>query len=385
MAMTAQDWADFSDNQATAIANGFQNISALGYKKEIPTFSGDLDESLPIDEWFKVADQVAVTAGWNNQQKLKYYKDRLTKSAANYSNTLAANVLGDYDQWHTAMLNAFQDIALKNLRKDQLKHLKQRQAERTRDFRKRIDETYRNAYGVDIDNSQDQHVLILKNEIKKETLLNGLRSEILFIIWGRLPPAATYEQAADTAIECEQIIEVRRSTESRTLGQALDAEKKAKEAEQKAHTEAEKQAQKEDYDTMKELVKQMANLQLSSVNATGQVRTVAYVREDRERQGKGHVRFNDRTRGRSEEYGNRPYYRPTVRRPSNEWRQRTPSPGWTQQSREQSQERETRTCYFCKHKGHIKRECRKYKAFMENQPPPQQYRGPNPTSSFRRN
>ena len=49
--------------------------------------------------------------------------------------------------------DGFEDLTLRNLNfwKDQLKHLKQRQAERTRGFKKRIDETYRNAYGNRID------------------------------------------------------------------------------------------------------------------------------------------------------------------------------------------------------------------------------------------
>lgn len=367
--MNAQDWADFAANQALAITTGFNSISAINFKREIPEFSGDLDESLPIDEWFKIADKVATTAQWTDAQKEIYFKDRLTKSALNFSNALNPGVVTTYAQWRTAMINGFQDTTLRNLRKDQLKLLKQRPTERSRDFKKRIDETYRNAYGADIDDSGEAHVLTLKNDVKKETLLNGLRSEIIFLIWGRLPADATYDQTATVADQCEKIIDVRRTTESRTLGQALETEKKA---------------QKSELDEIKSLVQQMANLQITSLNAAGPAKTIAYIQEDsRERE---RVRFADRPRGRSDSPGfrsSRP--RPTFSQRFDNRRQRSVSPRWENSNREQPQERESRTCYFCKHKGHIKRECRKLKALQEGQRSSYQGRRQSPAPNFRRN
>ena len=368
--MTPQDWADFSRTQAAAIRNGFSSISALNFKKEIPEFTGDLDESLPVDEWFKIADKVATAAQWTDAQRLVYYKDRMTKSAANFSAALPALTAGDNDNWRAAMINGFQDLTLRNLRKDQLKHLKQRQAERTRDFKKRIDETYRNAYGAAIDDSQEADVLTLKNEVKKEALLNGLRSEILFLIWGRLPPNATYDETANTAVQCKQIIDVRRTTESRTLGQILETEKKA---------------QKTEIDDIKSLIQQMANLQVSSLNAAGTAKTVAYIQDDSDRQRE--VRFADRPRGRNDSPGPRPFRRPSFNQRFDSRRQRSVSPRWENSNGELPQERDTRTCYYCKNRGHIKRECRKYRAFLENQRnnPNRRNRGQSPAPNFRRN
>ena len=355
MALTLREWQNHAQLQARAITNGltegFNSISAHNFKREIPEFTGDLDESMPIDEWFKLADKIGTTAGWTDPQRLIYYKARLTKSAANYSDALDPLVAADYDDWRQAMLNGFQDCTLKNLRKDQLKHLKQRQHERVRDFRKRIDETYRNAYGPAVDDSPNNEVITLKNEIKKEALLNGLRAEITTLIWGRLPNNATYAQTADTATQCEQIIELRRTTEARTIGQVLEAEKR----------EA-----KSEIDEIKALIQQMANLKISPVNnPPGPIKTIAYVEGDNSRYGRERVRFADEPRSRSVSPRYQSYRKPPPGPAYYNSQRRSQSPRWNNQSYDQQQERENRTCYFCKNRGHIKRACNKYKSFLD--------------------
>lgn len=77
------------------------------------------------------------------------------------------------------------------------------------------------AYGDTIANSNQAEVTILRNEIKKDALLNGLRHDISAILWGRLPANSTYEQTIETAEECETLIEIRRVTESRNPANTL--------------------------------------------------------------------------------------------------------------------------------------------------------------------
>jgi hypothetical protein len=373
--VTIDDWRNFARTQTTALTTGFKNMNALQLKREIPEFSGDMDESLPIDEWFKIADKVAATGDWTDNQKLKYYKDRLTKSATNFSEALDPAIAADYEQWRTAMLEGFQDVTLRNLRKGQLKHLKQKQKERVRDFKKRIDETYRNAYGIAVDDSQNDEVMNLKDEIKKETFFNGLRSEIAVLMWGRLPNDSDYDQATTTAMECESLLELKRATEFRTLGQTIDEEKKVP---------------KIDVNDLKSVVQEIVNQQLSTVTPIGSTKTIAYIEEeDNGRRVRERVRFADQQRNRHYSPNPQRFSRPTFRQP---YRQRTASPrpaspGWRSTEREESQERETRTCYFCKHRGHIKRECRKYKYFMESRRNGNQQnnRGRSTTPNYRRN
>ena len=146
MAFTLREWQFYAQLQARAITNGlaerFNSISAHNFKREIPEFPGDLDESMPIEEWFKTADKIGTRTGWTDPQRLIYYKARLTKSASNYNDALDPQIAADHDNGRQAMLNGFQDSTLKNLRKGQLKHLKQRQHECVRD-RKKISERVR--------------------------------------------------------------------------------------------------------------------------------------------------------------------------------------------------------------------------------------------------
>ena len=135
-APTFQDWQNFATANTVAIAEGLSNLNAVAFKKEIPEFTGELDGGVSINEWFKLADKVAVTANWTDNQKLRFYQDRLTKLAANFNDTIAAALKapGRYADWKQALLNGFQDTTVKHSKKEQLKHLRQKPSERIKRF-----------------------------------------------------------------------------------------------------------------------------------------------------------------------------------------------------------------------------------------------------------
>ena len=342
------DWADFAAANTQALIEGMNNLNAVALKKEIPEFTGELDEGITIDDWFKVADRVATTAGWTDLQKLRYFQDRLTHSAANFNETIGANIRAtDYNAWRQLIIDGFQDARLRTSRKEQLKLLKQKQFERSRDFKKRIDDMYRMAYGNIVANSQDPQVIILRDEIKKDVFLNGVRSELASIIWGRLTPNATYEDTVTTAIQCEELLEVRRTTEAKNFVNKPSFENTTMEEKIKNMQE------------LQSLIEQMRNLRIS--NNAG---PVANIRNEARRDNY-RVHFEDagyRSRSPSPGYNNfrkpsyRPSYQNTRQRIEPSGRNNRPAP-------------DTRTCYFCKHRGHIKRNCRKREAWARNNSP----------------
>ena len=61
-APTFQDWQNFATNNTVTIVEGLSNVNALAFKKEIPEYTGELDDGVSINEWFKLADKVAITA-----------------------------------------------------------------------------------------------------------------------------------------------------------------------------------------------------------------------------------------------------------------------------------------------------------------------------------
>jgi len=68
-APTMQDWQNFADANAQAIADGMNNLNAVTIKREIPEFSGEFEDGVTIDEWLRTANRVAKTAQWTNAQK----------------------------------------------------------------------------------------------------------------------------------------------------------------------------------------------------------------------------------------------------------------------------------------------------------------------------
>jgi hypothetical protein len=156
--------------------------------------------------------------------------------------------------------------------------MKQKPGERIRDFKQRIDDMYKIRFGETVANSQNAQVGSLRNDVKREVFLDGLRSKIFAIIWARLPVGATFQQTVTSAEECEQLLEIRRTTEAKVSGQVS-----TKSIDNNA-----------EFDEIKALVKQMANLQLSQ---TGPVGTIAYV--EKSNRNEKNVKFQDRDRSQS--------------------------------------------------------------------------------------
>ncbi len=97
--ITAAEMAQFTQNMVdtlrqagedntTALVTGMRNLAAQRELEGIPTFSGDSNCLLVIDEWFKIAEKVSRLADWTDPQKLSYFQEKLTKSPANFNDSL---------------------------------------------------------------------------------------------------------------------------------------------------------------------------------------------------------------------------------------------------------------------------------------------------------
>ena len=92
------------------------------------------------------------------------------------------------------------DNTTKARKKEQLKDVKQKDAERFRDFRIRIDDYYKIAFGVNAATSADATVTTLRDEAKNDVLLNGLKPAISDLVWNRANiHNATHAQAIEMA------------------------------------------------------------------------------------------------------------------------------------------------------------------------------------------
>jgi hypothetical protein len=98
---------------------------------------------MAIEEWFKIAERIATHAAWTDEQKLRFFQERMKKSAANFNDSLTAAEKATYAIWKQAILDGLADNTTKARKKESLKTLKQEETERVRDFKTRIDDTYR--------------------------------------------------------------------------------------------------------------------------------------------------------------------------------------------------------------------------------------------------
>jgi hypothetical protein len=76
------------ERQAQILENGLGVINAQTAKKEIPFFTGEIEGKLAIEEWFKIAERITTNAGWTNEHKLRFFQEKLIKSAANFNDSL---------------------------------------------------------------------------------------------------------------------------------------------------------------------------------------------------------------------------------------------------------------------------------------------------------
>ncbi|EFX61899.1 hypothetical protein DAPPUDRAFT_120791 [Daphnia pulex] len=143
-------------------------------------------------------------------------------NAANFNDSLTAAEKATYAVWKQALLDGLTDNTTTARKKEQLKTLKQKETERVRDFKIRIDDTYRIAYGVNAATSRHADVVALRNETLKDVLLNGLKPQIADLVWNR-PNLnnKTYPETVESAEECEKVVEMKKIMENNDLSTAI--------------------------------------------------------------------------------------------------------------------------------------------------------------------
>ncbi|EFX69180.1 hypothetical protein DAPPUDRAFT_113830 [Daphnia pulex] len=264
------DPGDFRTFSA-AMTTGMLNLAAVNYRKYIPEFSGDLDDNTTFESWLKKANRVGVEAGWTEDQK---------SNRVNIKANLAA--------WTAAMEAGFDDATIQDMRRAQLSKIEQKFNERMREYRHRIDELYKSAYGRAAEESQDAEVIQLRNAVKKEALLKGMRLTIRTSLWNSLKATDTYEEVVEKAQVCEQVVDLRRLTE-----------------ESEAHKKVEQQEnEKNKNPELQQIMQAIANIQLSADSAGVAAGTVAHISEQKQ-EGEKQVRFSRRSRSYSPRYRER--------------------------------------------------------------------------------
>ena len=92
-------WQAAVDRQAEILENGLVFINAQNVKKEIPVFAGEIEGKMAIEH-----------AAWTDEQKLRFFQERMSKSAANFNDSLPAAQKVNYGIWKQAILDGLADV-----------------------------------------------------------------------------------------------------------------------------------------------------------------------------------------------------------------------------------------------------------------------------------
>ena len=344
MALTQQTvnaWQQAVNRQAAILESGLGLLNAQTAKKEIPNFTGEIEGKLAIEEWFKIAERIARNAGWNDAQKLRFFQERLVKSAENFNDSLTQVQKANYQIWKTNILEGLADNTTKARKKEQLKDLKQEDAERVRDFRIRIDDYYKIAFGENAATSANATVTSLRDEAKKDVLLNGLKPAISDLIWNRANiHNATYAQAIEMAEECEKIVEVRKIAKSKDLSSAVTVISK------------ENEKNTEEINNFKDIIKQMMSTSIAQSQPILDQQTISALNRVSIAKIDGKFRSGARENRKIVRFRTPERSRIQTPKGSYSYNESNQGSNWGNQKLYES-----RRCYICEKKGHLARQC----------------------------
>ena len=198
-------------------------------KKSIPAFKGKSTDKL-ITEWLKAAEHVARNNDWDEDQKIRFFLDRLKGEALEWHDNYAeeqGNHL-NHEDWRKDIIERFQDsFDLAALRK-KLHTLKQKPEENCRAFVSRLNSLYDTIEGkvdkLDDNNKTDgeDHLLSkvrkMRNDVKIKILLQGLLPKIKSELYLRMPADFNdFEKLCEQLFISEQILQNKESNEDKEL------------------------------------------------------------------------------------------------------------------------------------------------------------------------
>jgi len=198
-------------------------------KKSIPTFKGKSTDKL-ITEWLKTAEHVARNNDWDDDQKIRFFSDRLKGEALEWHDNYAEEQEDDinYADWKHEIIERFQDsYDLAALRK-KFNRLKQKPEENCRTFVSRLTSLYDSLEGkleklddknkTDVEDALLSTVKKMRDDIKIKTLLQGILPKVKAELYLRMPEDFNdFDQLCKQLFISEQILQNKETNEDKEI------------------------------------------------------------------------------------------------------------------------------------------------------------------------
>jgi hypothetical protein len=217
------------DNVTKPIVKVLGELFSREDKKSIPTFKGKSTDKL-ITEWLKTAEHVARNNDWDDDQKIRFFSDRLKGEALEWHDNYAEEQ-GDfinYVDWKCEIIERFQDsYDLAALRK-KFNRMKQKPEENCRTFVSRLTSLYDSLEGkldkldeknkTDVEDALLSTVKKMRDDIKIKTLLQGILPKVKAELYLRMPEDFNdFDQLCKQLFISEQILQNKETNEDKEI------------------------------------------------------------------------------------------------------------------------------------------------------------------------
>ena len=217
------------DNVTKPIVKVLGELFSREDKKSIPTFKGKSTDKL-ISEWLKAAEHVARNNDWDDDQKIRFFSDRLKGEALEWHDNYV-DIQGDdlnYDDWRHEIIERLQDsFDLAALRK-KFNKLKQKPEENCRTFVSRLTSLYDSIEGkigklddrnkTEVEDALLTTVKKMRDDIKIKTLIQGLLPKVKAELYLRMPEDFNdFDQLCKQLFISEQILQNKENNEDKEI------------------------------------------------------------------------------------------------------------------------------------------------------------------------
>ena len=220
----------------TSLVKGLGELFTREDKKNIRVFRGKPSDP-PITSWLKDAEITAYLNGWDDEQKVRYFSDRLKDEAAEWLREYVEND-GDveYGVWKDALISRFRNQADIEQLKHCLQNLKQGPEQRTQSFIAKINSLFDDIYGpvkkpkgntssMSCDDAEDDNqtdalhkdIKRMRDDAKQKILIRGLLPKIRNELWPRITDEDSFEDICKAALTAESVVIKKELNEEKTL------------------------------------------------------------------------------------------------------------------------------------------------------------------------